>query len=140
MINFTWKNRNFNYRFDGIVYAVFVSLGFAAAENIMYVFNYGLGVALSRAVLSIPGHMCFAVLMGYHYGRAKALANRGLEAGVKYQLRQGCIFAILAHGIYDACLMVDWGIATVIFFAYVIFLFIKIFRTVKKEAASDTMI
>ena len=38
----TWKNVNFNYTFDGIVYAVTVSLGFAAIENIIYVFNYGL--------------------------------------------------------------------------------------------------
>ena len=29
----TWNDMNFNYRFDGIVYAVFVSLGFAAFEK-----------------------------------------------------------------------------------------------------------
>ena len=28
----TWRDPNFNYRFDGIVYAVFVSLGFAASR------------------------------------------------------------------------------------------------------------
>ena len=42
----TWKNPNFNYSFDGIVYAVSVSLGFAAFENIKYVMNFGLSVAL----------------------------------------------------------------------------------------------
>ena len=41
----TWKNPNFNYSFDGIVYAVSVSLGFAAFENIKYVMNFGLSVA-----------------------------------------------------------------------------------------------
>ena len=30
----TWKNPNFNYRFDAVVYAVTVSLGFAAFENV----------------------------------------------------------------------------------------------------------
>ena len=30
----TWNHPAFNYRFDGIVYSVFVSLGFAAYENI----------------------------------------------------------------------------------------------------------
>ena len=50
----TWNNPNFNYRFDGIVYAVFVSLGFAAFENIKYVFNFGLSVALPRAILAVP--------------------------------------------------------------------------------------
>lgn len=51
----TWKNPNFNYSFDGIVYAVSVSLGFAAFENIKYVMNFGLSVALPRAVLAVPG-------------------------------------------------------------------------------------
>ena len=32
----TWKNKHFNYSYDAIVYAVFVSLGFAALENITY--------------------------------------------------------------------------------------------------------
>ena len=44
----TWNDMNFNYRFDGIVYAVFVSLGFAAFENIGYVLGYGLSVAPGR--------------------------------------------------------------------------------------------
>ena len=60
----SWNDPNFDFRFDGIVYAVFVSLGFAAFENISYVFSYGLGVSIPRAFLSIPGHMGFAVVMG----------------------------------------------------------------------------
>ena len=32
---FSWKKPDFNYRYDGIVYAVYVSLGFAAFENIL---------------------------------------------------------------------------------------------------------
>jgi RsiW-degrading membrane proteinase PrsW (M82 family) len=52
----TWKEPNFNCTFDGVVYAVFVSMGFAIIENIKYVFAYGLGTALIRAVTAIPGH------------------------------------------------------------------------------------
>ena len=44
----TWRDPNFNYRFDAILYAVFVSLGFAAFENVKYVFSYGLSVALEQ--------------------------------------------------------------------------------------------
>ena len=62
----TWDDPNFNYRFDAIVYAVFVSLGFAAFENIQYIFAYGLSVALPRALRSIPGHMVFGVYMGVY--------------------------------------------------------------------------
>ena len=57
-----WKLKDFDYRFDGIVYAVFASLGFAAMENIMYVMGFGLSVVLSRALLAIPAHMSFSVV------------------------------------------------------------------------------
>ena len=73
----SWQDPNFNYMFDGLVYSVFVSLGFAAFENIKYVFNYGLSVAVPRALLAIPGHMGFAVFMGVFYGRAKLAESRG---------------------------------------------------------------
>ena len=82
----TWRDPNFNYRFDAIVYAVFVSLGFAAFENIKYVFNYGLSVALPRALLAIPGHMGFAVFMGFFYGRAKLCFTFGDRSGCKHNL------------------------------------------------------
>ena len=53
----SWTHPAFNYRFDGIVYSVAVSLGFAGYENIQYVLHYGLSVALPRALLAVPGHM-----------------------------------------------------------------------------------
>ena len=77
----TWRDPNFNYRFDGIVYAVFVSLGFAAFENISYVMGYGLTTAVARALLAIPAHMGFAVFMGYFYGRAKRCNDVGNVRG-----------------------------------------------------------
>jgi len=69
-----WSNRNFNEKFDGLVYAVFVSLGFAAVENILYVFSEDMGgmvTALTRAVFSVPGHGLFAVFMGYFLSKAR---------------------------------------------------------------------
>ena len=66
----TWKEPNFNCTFDGVVYAVFVSMGFAIIENIKYVFAYGLATALVRAVTAVPGHACFGVFMGVFYGLA----------------------------------------------------------------------
>lgn len=60
----TWNEPNFNYRFDGVVYAVFVSLGFAAVENVMYVLTSGFSTAVARAIFSIPGHAMFGVVMG----------------------------------------------------------------------------
>ena len=59
----TWKSPHFNCQFDGVVYAVFVSLGFALWENIAYVLRYGFGTAVARAVTAVRGHACFGVFM-----------------------------------------------------------------------------
>ena len=55
----TWKNKHFNYSYDAIVYAVFVSLGFAALENITYVFGSGVGTAFLRMFTAVPTKSAF---------------------------------------------------------------------------------
>ena len=67
----TWLSPAFNCQFDGVVYAVFVSLGFALWENIDYVVMYGFGAALMRAITAVPGHASFGVFMGACYGLSR---------------------------------------------------------------------
>ena len=66
-----WDHPAFDYRFDAIVYSVSSALGFAAVENILYVLQSDLRTAVSRAILSVPGHFFFAVSMGLLLSRAK---------------------------------------------------------------------
>ena len=95
-------NKHFNEPFDGIMYAVMVSMGFAATENIMYVMNGGLGVALFRAFTAVPAHATFAILMGYFMGKAKFSKNR-------FRLNlTGLLLAIAFHGAYDFFLFIDF--------------------------------
>ena len=134
---FTWKDKEFNYRFDGIVYAVFVSLGFAALENVFYVFNYGTGVALQRALLTIPGHMRFAVYMGLYYGHAKVSEAVNNPDAKALNLKAAYAFAVLLHTIFDATLMVESDIGLIIFFIFVIILDIVVYRTIRFESKND---
>ena len=134
----TWREPAFNYRFDGIVYAVFVSLGFAAFENVQYVLRYGLSVALPRAVLAVPGHMSFAVVMGVFYSRARFCENRGDERGCRHALWSGYLAAVSLHGFYDACAMIGSGVSTVLFLVFVIWMFRMAYRLVKRESAADS--
>lgn len=97
----TWRNANFNYVFDGIVYAVFVGLGFAIAENISYVWMYGLGTAFARAFTAIPGHCVFAVFMGYAYGLARRARTRGHGILSVLLLIGAIAVPVLCHGVYD---------------------------------------
>ncbi len=95
-----YKNRYFNEPFDGIIYAVMISMGFAAAENIMYVMNHGFAVGLLRMFTAVPAHAGFAILMGYFVGKAKFAKQYKT-----YILLLGLFNAILFHGLYDFFLL-----------------------------------
>jgi Predicted membrane protein len=98
---FVWKSRDFDYKFDGIVYAVSASLGFAGLENIIYVLNYGTGVALSRAVFAIPGHAAFGILMGFFISRAKHFQLRRRPFAGSVCMAFSLLFPVAVHGTYD---------------------------------------
>ena len=97
---FIWRDKNFDEYFDGIVYATFIGLGFACVENIEYVFMYGFGTGVSRALFAVPGHFLFGVLMGYFLSLAKFTPEKR-----KHYILLGLLFAIVAHGLYDWLLM-----------------------------------
>jgi RsiW-degrading membrane proteinase PrsW (M82 family) len=96
-----WKHKDFDQHFDGIIYAVFVSMGFALVENLMYVYEGGLNVALIRAVLAVPGHGFFGVAMGYYFSLAKF--HTGPK---KNEFMAKCLLVpVILHGLYDFALM-----------------------------------
>ncbi|MDO4338695.1 MAG: PrsW family intramembrane metalloprotease [Eubacteriales bacterium] len=133
----TWNDWNFSHLFDGVVYSAFVSLGFAAFENIKYVFSYGLSVVLPRALFAIPGHLGFSVFMGVFYGRAKMCENYGDEAGKKRNLVLAYVSAVLLHGFYDACAMSGTKEANIIFYVFVAAMYVIVYRVIKKASAQD---
>jgi len=94
------KSREFNERFDGIVYAVFISLGFAAVENVLYVYEGGLNVGLLRAFTAVPAHALFGVSMGYYF----ALSKFETES-TNMNMFKALAVPIVLHGIYDFILM-----------------------------------
>lgn len=91
-----YYNKNFNEPFDGIVYAVMVSMGFATLENVIYVFQYGWPTGVMRMFTAVPAHATFAILMGYFLGKAKFTYNKGIYFSVLALLA-----ATLFHGSYD---------------------------------------
>ncbi|RKE94766.1 PrsW family intramembrane metalloprotease [Ichthyenterobacterium magnum] len=95
-------NKEFNEPYDGIMYAVMVSMGFAATENIMYVLDGGAQTALVRAFTAVPAHATFGIIMGYFMGKAKFSNNR-----IKLNLL-GLFFATLFHGAYDFFLFIEF--------------------------------
>ncbi len=92
---FAQPRKEFNEPFDGIMYAVVASMGFAATENIIYVLQGGNQVAFLRAFSAVPAHATFGILMGYFMGKAKFSEHKN-----KLNLT-GLLVAIIFHGAYD---------------------------------------
>ncbi|MFZ4619617.1 MAG: PrsW family intramembrane metalloprotease [Bacteroidota bacterium] len=96
-----YSKSDFNEPFDGIVYAVMVSMGFATSENIMYVMDGGMQVALIRIFTALPAHATFGVMMGYFVGLAKF---KNHDIGL---LLIGLGTATFFHGLYDFFLTIN---------------------------------
>ena len=138
LYKFTFKNPTFNYRFDGVVYAVFVSMGFAILENVLYVFQGGLGVALSRALLALPLHAACGVYMGIAYGQQKV--NSLYKPASFGSVARACLpVPILIHGFYDSCAFSaeNYPIFLLVFVVFVILVFILTLRQLKKASQED---
>lgn len=117
-------NKEFDELYDGIVYAIFVSLGFAFIENILYVINTAkLSTALVRAVSAVPSHACDAIFMGYYISIARHFHVKGDKKAEKKYLVYSVLIPTLLHGIYDFCLLSQYEILIISFIAFVIFLY-----------------
>jgi RsiW-degrading membrane proteinase PrsW (M82 family) len=124
-----WRRKEFNERFDGIVYAEFVSLGFAAIENLLYVVRGGTGVAVIRMFTAVPGHAVFGITMGYFFGLAKfAPTGRGRS------LALALIVPIALHGFYDFILFVNIPFLLLLFIPYMGFLFRQSFQFMREHS------
>lgn len=106
LLMFLRKNQFFDEWVDGIVYAASLGLGFAAFENIFYLFdnlNDWVSVGILRAFLSIPAHFFFAVTMGYFVSRA--CFGNPLKRGWNFMLALLC--PAILHTLYDFPLMLS---------------------------------
>ncbi len=133
----TWNSPYFNCRFDGVVYAVFVSMGFALWENIDYVVMYGLETAFVRALTAVPGHACFGVFMGAWYGLAKSHERHGHAEYSKVSRYLAVICPVLLHGLYDLIATLDRGELSLVFVGFIAVMFLAAYRTVKKLSTQD---
>lgn len=132
---YAYRQIEFDEPFDGIVYGVMVSLGFAAVENLMYVYinGGGMGVALLRMFTAIPAHASFGVIMGYYFG----LAWQHKEFAWNYKMR-GFLSAVLLHGTYDFFLMQNNYPAFALFSFLGLIVSIKLsFKAIKAHQAAS---
>ena len=133
---FGYKNKEFDEIYDIIVYAVFASLGFACIENILYVCTNGIGNAILRALLSVPGHMCFGVIMGYFLAQAKVGRINKSQSVYTRNMFLSILLPTLAHTVYDALLFyVEYNVLFIlVFFIFDIVMVVLCILTVNRTS------
>jgi len=113
-----WHSRNLNEKVDGIVYAVFISLGFAGVENVLYVLNPQLGgltTALMRAVISVPAHGLFGIMMGYYFTMAKFEPQNKVR-----HIFMAFFVPWAVHGLYNTILLSGYTYHMLIFIPFLL--------------------
>lgn len=127
-----WKNKKFNYIYDGIVYGVFISLGFATIENINYLWYGNFNTLLVRTVFTVPAHASFGIIMGYYFGYAKYFFHMKYQSNAIKHFYSGLFFVILYHGLFDYLLTFDSRYHAVAFIGFSAYLFINAFIKINK--------
>lgn len=129
----TYKDKEFNYLYDSIVYMSFVSLGFLLLESILYIIlTSDILVSIIRGITTLPAHIFFSIFMGYYLGMAKKeriLKNKSLEN--KY-LCYSLIIPSILHGFFDYCLYTSSNLGIVFFCLFVGILYIVSFKKIKE--------
>ena len=133
----TWRSPHFNCLFDGVVYATFVSLGFALWENIGYVLRFGFATAVARAITAVPGHACFGVFMGVWYGVAKRKELAGNPGASRASRFFAVLVPALLHGLYDYIATQQTEELTGVFLGFVALLFLVAYVLAVRTARHD---
>ena len=129
---FSYNDKEFDELYDMIVYTVFVSLGFAWIENLLYIFGEGsIQTALVRFFISVPMHASLGILMGYFLSLSKFDSLYKSDKNYKKNLLRSIIVPILLHGIYDFCLYTKDLYILFLLLIFVVFIHIKAYKKIK---------
>jgi protease PrsW len=129
---YAYKSALFDEPMDGIVLGACAGLGFAAIENLGYVFQFGPVDAVIRAVISVPGHAFYGAIIGYYLGEAKFKKRPSIAV-------VGLAIAILLHGLFDTIATIFSSlIGVVILFGMILVVYYGIVRKEVRTAERES--
>lgn len=136
----SYNDEEFDELYDAIIYSIFVALGFASLENLLYVYQFGITTGIIRALLAVPGHACDGMFMGYYLGLAK-ISDINNKKDIKIKnLILSMLIPTITHGIYDYCLLNGKNIFIIFFFIFVIFIYVYVIKKIKKISSINRKI
>ncbi|MGP4060107.1 glutamic-type intramembrane protease PrsW [Halobacillus sp. H74] len=121
-----YRHSDFDHHYDGIIYAVAVSLGFATIENVIYLFYNGIEIAMLRAIFPVSSHGLFGIIMGFYLGKAKFTTVRS-----KICMAFALFIPVALHTLYDYIITVNESTWMYWITPFMIILWIIGFRKIK---------
>ena len=104
LLLYNYPKDDFNEPYDGIIYSVMLTMGFALIENILYVIEGGRDVAILRMFTTIPMHATCGIIMGYFLGKAKMESEN-----ISQNKLLALIIPTLIHGFYNYFIFIELG-------------------------------
>ncbi|QAS54510.1 glutamic-type intramembrane protease PrsW [Halobacillus litoralis] len=121
-----YRHSDFDHHYDGIIYAVAVSLGFATIENVIYLFYNGIEIAMLRAIFPVSSHGLFGIIMGFYVGKAKFTTVKS-----KICMAFALFIPVALHTLYDYIITVNESAWMYWITPFMIILWIIGFRKIK---------
>lgn len=131
----SYHHKEYDQFYDMIVYSVFIALGFAWVENLLYVYEGGLRIALLRGLVAVPTHVSVAIFMGYYLSLSKIADLNHYPSRIKYLLLSVLVPTIL-HGIYDYLIYSSNYLCVYLYYLFIIVLY---YRAHQKVMLSSLM-
>lgn len=128
-----YRNKNYNYMYDGIIYSTSISLGFALMEGIEYGIGNGIILSLIRSILTIPMHASYGIIMGYYISKGK----KEKESRSMYYRYMALIAPIVIHGTSDYMLSILTNKYQIIYIIYSVMIYIFALKKVNELARFD---
>lgn len=132
-----YKDKNFDESYDGIIYAVFASLGFACLENILYVITSGFTTGILRAITAVPLHACTGIIMGYFIGKAKLCNNSNNSSKEMWYINLSLALPTTIHAIYDFLLFTSRLEYIITWVIFTLGIYILCFFIIKKSTKEN---
>lgn len=130
---FSYNNKEYDQFYDMIVYSVFVALGFAWIENLLYIYEGGIYVALLRSLVAVPTHVCVAIFMGYYLSLAKLADLSNIKGKKSICIAMSILIPTLFHGIYDFLIYSSNYFCIYLYHIFIILLFILSYKRLKSS-------
>ena len=133
-----YNNKEYDEPYDMIVYALFLSLGFAFIENLIYVYDGGVYISLFKVFGDVILQACMGIFIGYFISLAK-LAHMDNKPYIKYIILSLFVPCLL-HSILDYLLVLGNNVFIFLFGVVIVISYYFAYKNISRLSSMNRVI